>query len=161
MSERHRLPSRPATLPMPRRRLTRVEFAQLMLDQEGRCAACREKLRADLIVDEHLTPLDQLGSNDLSNRALYCTACARTKTEHDQAEIRHSRRLRGEAGQQRTRELRKQRPWTQAPTFLTNRDGPLKRKMNGQVVRRPTRRRRLRLVRTFSRRARLRITPCP
>lgn len=30
--------------------LTRVEFAQLMLGQGGRCASCQEKLRADLIV---------------------------------------------------------------------------------------------------------------
>lgn len=135
--------------PVPRRRLTRVEFAQLMLDQDGRCASCREKLRADLIVDEHLTPLDQLGSNDLSNRALYCTACARDKTEDDQAEIRHGRRLRGESGQRRRREVRQVKPWTQPRTFLTNRDGPLKRRMNGQVVRRPKRRRKLRPVRAF------------
>lgn len=143
------LPKRPSTLPVPRRRLTRVEFAHLMLDQEGRCAACRQKLRADLIVDEHLVPLDQLGTNELSNRALYCTACARNKTEDDQAEIRHGRRIRGEAGQKRTRALRKEKPWTQQRTFSTNRDGPLKRKMNGQVVRRPARRRKLRPVRSF------------
>lgn len=142
---------RAPALPVPRKRLTRVEFAQLMLDQEGRCARCREKLRADLIVDEHLTPLDQLGSNDLSNRALYCTQCARAKTEDDLAEIRHGRRVRGEAGQKRTRALRKLKPWTQPRTFPTNRDGPLKRKMNGQVVRRPTRRRKLRPVRAFPR----------
>lgn len=144
---------RETVLPVPRRRLTRVEFAQLMLDQEGRCAACREKLRADLIVDEHLTPLDQLGTNDLSNRALFCTACARAKTEDDLADIRHGRRVRGETGQKRTRALRKLKPWTQPRTFPTNRDGPLKRKMNGQVVRRPSRRRRLRPVHTFSRTA--------
>ena len=143
------LPTRQPSLPIPRRRLTRVEFAQLMLEQEGRCAACREKLRADLIVDEHLTPLDQLGTNDLSNRALYCTSCARAKTDGDQADIRHGRRVRGETGQKRTRALRKLKPWTQPRTFPTNRDGPLKRKMNGQVVRRPVRRRKLRPVRTF------------
>ena len=149
MTDRISLPKRAPALPIARRRLSRVEFAQLMLDQEGRCAACREKLRADLIVDEHLVPLDQLGTNDLSNRALYCTACARSKTEDDQAEIRHGRRVRGETGQKRTRALRKLRPWTQPRTFPTNRDGPLKRKMNGQVVRRPTRKRKLRSVRTF------------
>ena len=143
-------PQRAPALPVPRRRLTRVEFAQLMLDQDGRCAACREKLRADLIVDEHLTPLDQLGTNDLSNRALYCTACARAKTEGDQANIRHGRRVRGESGQKRTREKRRLKPWTQPRTFPTNRDGPLKRKMNGQVVRRSRSRPSLRPVRTFS-----------
>ena len=150
MTDRLRPHQRPAALPVPRRRLTRVEFAQLMLDQDGRCAACREKLRADLIVDEHLVPLDQLGTNDLSNRALYCTACARAKTDGDQADIRHGRRVRGETGQKRTREQRRLKPWTQPRTFPTNRDGPLKRKMNGQVVRRSRSRPSLRRVRTFS-----------
>ena len=64
MRDRVLPPQRPPALPIPRRKLTRVEFAQLMLDQDGRCAACREKLRADLIVDEHLVPLDQLGTTD-------------------------------------------------------------------------------------------------
>ena len=152
MRDRLLPPQRPPALPIARRKLTRVEFAQLMLDQDGRCAACREKLRADLIVDEHLVPLDQLGTNDLSNRALYCTACARAKTDGDLADIRHGRRVRGEAGQKRTRALRKLKPWTQPRTFPTNRDGPLKRKMNGQVVRRPAKRRKLRLARSFARR---------
>lgn len=133
----------------PRRRLTRVEFAQLMLDQDGRCAVCRRKLQADLIVDEHLTPLAFLGSNDLSNRALFCTACARDKTESDLAEIRHSRRIRGEIGQQYRRAQRRLKPWTQPRSFPTNRDGPLKRRMDGRVVRRSRRRRRLRIVRSF------------
>ena len=146
-----RVPQPTPVPPLARRKLTRIEFAQLMLDQNGRCAACQEKLRADLIVDEHLTALDHGGSNDLSNRALYCTACARAKTDGDQADIRHGRRVRGESGQKRTREQRRLKPWTQPRTFPTNRDGPLKRKMNGQVVRRPSRRRKLRPVRTFQR----------
>lgn len=150
MTDRIGLPPRTPALPVTRRRLSRVEFAQLMLDQDGRCARCRQKLRADLIVDEHLVPLDQLGTNDLSNRALLCTPCARAKTEDDLAEIRHGRRLRGETGQKRTRAVRRLKPWTQPRTFSTNRDGPLKRKMNGQVVRRPTRRPKLRPTRTFS-----------
>ena len=146
-----RLPQPAPVAPIPRRKLSRIEFAQLMLDQEGRCAACREKLRADLIVDEHLTALDHGGSNDLSNRALYCTACARAKTEDDLADSLHGRRVRGEIGQKYRRRMRELKPWTQPPTFPTNRGGPLKRKINGQVVRRPTRRRRLRPVRSFAR----------
>lgn len=146
-----RIQSRKPVLPNARRKLSRVEFAQLMLEQEGRCLACREKLRAELIVDEHLTPLAHGGSNDLSNRALYCTSCARTKTEDDIADIVHGRRVRGEIGQKHRRRMRQLKPWTQQPTFLTNRDGPLKRRMNGQVVRRPRRRRKLRLVRRFGR----------
>ena len=147
-------PRVPQTTPVPplaRRKLTRIEFAQLMLDQNGRCAACQEKLRADLIVDEHLTALDHGGSNDLSNRALYCAACARAKTEDDLAESLHGRRVRGEIGQKYRRKMRQLKPWTQPPTFPTNRDGPLKRKINGQVVRRPKRRPQSRLVRVFNR----------
>lgn len=144
-----RLPQLTPVAPLPRRKLTRVEFAQLMLDQEGRCASCREKLRADLIVDEHLTALDHGGTNELSNRALYCTACARSKTDDDLAISLHGRRVRGEIGQKYRRKMRELKPWTQPPTFPTNRGGPLKRKMNGQVVRRTTKRRRLRPVRCF------------
>ncbi len=145
-------PSPPKALaarPQQRRRLTRVEFAQLMLEQGGRCAACRRKLQAHLIVDEHLTPLDLMGSNDLSNRALLCTTCARGKTDDDLANIRHGRRVRGETGQKRRRANRKLKPWTQPRTFLTNRDGPLKRRMNGQVVRRSQHPTKLRPVRCF------------
>jgi hypothetical protein len=145
-----RLPTITPVQPLARRKLSRVEFAQLMLDQEGRCAACRDKLRADLIIDEHLVALDHGGTNDLSNRALYCTACARSKTEDDLAISLHGRRVRGEIGQKYRRQMRKLKPWTQAPTFPTNRDGPLKRKMNGQVVKRSTRRRKLRPVRCFN-----------
>jgi 5-methylcytosine-specific restriction endonuclease McrA len=144
-----RLPQPSLPKPVARRKLTRVEFAQLMLDQNGRCAACRRKLRADLIVDEHLTPLAFLGSNDLSNRALFCTACARDKTESDMADVRHGRRLRGETGQRRRRENKKLKPWARTRTFLTNRDGPLKRRMDGRVVRRRAKRRALRAVRCF------------
>ena len=144
-----RIPAAKPVQPIARRKLTRVEFAQLMLDQDGRCAACRDKLRADLIVDEHLVALDHGGTNDLSNRSLYCTPCARSKTEDDLAISLHGRRVRGEIGQKYRRQMRKLKPWTQPPTFPTNRDGPLKRKMNGQVVKRTTRRRKLRPVRCF------------
>ena len=112
-----RISTRKPVLPQTRRKLTRVEFAQLMLEQEGRCLACREKLRAELIVDEHLTPLAHGGSNDLSNRALYCTSCARTKTEDDIADIVHGRRVRGEIGQQHRRRMRRLKPWTAATDF--------------------------------------------
>lgn len=134
-----------------RRKLSRIEFAQLMLAQDGRCPACGERLRADQIIDEHIVPLSQGGSNDLSNRALFCTGCAREKTLDDQAASFHGRRVRGESGQQKRRELRRTKPWTQQRTFPTNRDGPWKRKMNGQVVRRSRRKRRLRRVFSFQR----------
>jgi hypothetical protein len=128
-------------VPEPRRRLSRIEFAQLMLAQEGRCLACGDRLRADEIIDEHLVPLDLGGPNDIDNRALFCLGCAREKTIDDSAASVHGRRVRGEIGQKRRRELRKLKPWSQPRTFPTNRDGRWKRRMSGQVVRRRRRRR--------------------
>jgi hypothetical protein len=112
-----------------------------MLDQNGRCRACGEKLKADQIIDEHLTPLDQSGSNDMENRALFCTGCAREKTQDDWSTSLHNRKVRGEAGQKRRRQIRRACPTRVQRTFPTNRDGPWKKKMNGRVVRRPRRRR--------------------
>ena len=66
-----------------RKPLTRLQFARLALDQEGKCAKCGERLDFDRprqIVDEHLHPLADGGTNDLSNRALYCVDCAKGKT---------------------------------------------------------------------------------
>src|ERR1700754_4721633 len=110
MASRLPPPDTKPVLPEPRRRLSRIEFAELMLEQNGRCQSCGEKLKADQIIDEHLVPLDQLGSNDLENRALFCTGCAREKTQDDWAASLHGRKVRGEAGQKRRRELRRTRP---------------------------------------------------
>lgn len=87
--------------PEERKPLTRKQFAELLLRQEGRCGCgCGERLQADQIVDEHLVPLDCLGSNDISNRALYRKACAQRKTdEEDKPRSAKGRRLREEAGQ--------------------------------------------------------------
>lgn len=146
---RPRTGQREPARPQPRRRLSRVEFARLILEQDGRCVRCRQKLQPHLIIDEHITPLDFLGSNELENRALFCTTCARAKTEADMGEILHARRVRGEIGQKYRRCARAERPWTQPRTFLTNRDGPLKRRMDGRVVRR---RRKLSVRRAVARR---------
>jgi hypothetical protein len=89
-------------LPQPQKRkpLTRREFATLILAQEGRCGCgCGKKLQADRIIDEHLTPLDSLGSNALENRALYDRDCAKRKTKTDRAARDKGRRIRGEVGQ--------------------------------------------------------------
>jgi 5-methylcytosine-specific restriction endonuclease McrA len=131
--------SREPVLPRKRRKLTRVEFARLMLDQEGRCARCGLRLIPEAIIDEHLTALDHGGTNDLSNRALYCLDCARDKTASDFAATLHGRRIRGEAGQTYRRKRRAQGDWVR-PSFATNRDGPWKKRMDGSVVRRRPRR---------------------
>lgn len=129
------IPSGEPVLPERRRRLSRREFAQLMLDQSGRCWHCGEKLMAEGIVDEHLVPLEQGGSNQLANRALFCWSCARHKTEKDIAATNRGRRIRGEAGQKKRRDRRRQ-GLPERPTFATNRDGKWKKKIGGRVVRR-------------------------
>lgn len=65
-----------------RKPLSRLEFARLALEQDGKCACCSEKLdfRPRQIIDEHLHPLADGGSNEMENRALYCVGCAKAKT---------------------------------------------------------------------------------
>lgn len=125
--------------PLKRRRLSRRDFAELILRQEGRCACCAERLTADRIVDEHVVPLDLGGGNDLSNRALFCSGCARIKTANDVARSAHGRRVRGETGQKK-RQARRRAGLLRQRSFQTNRDMPWKRKMTGEIVRRPPRR---------------------
>ncbi len=129
-----KIASAPAA-PERRKPLTRQAFAALILEQMGRCHVCKARLKADAIVDEHLVPLDQGGSNDMSNRALLCRSCADAKSAKERAALAKGRRLRAETGQQRRRAMR--RIGRKPPSFLTNRDAPFKRKLNGEVVRRP------------------------
>lgn len=88
-----------STLPKPEKRkpLTRLQFATLILKQEGRCGCgCGKKLAADRIIDEHLVALDFLGSNDLSNRSLWDRDCSKAKTARDLAAAAKGKRIRGE-----------------------------------------------------------------
>ena len=89
----------PNALPLPEKRkpLTRKQFAELLLRQNGRCGcSCGKKLRADRIIDEHLVALDFLGGNDLSNRSLWDTDCSKAKTARDLAASAKGKRIRGE-----------------------------------------------------------------
>lgn len=66
-----------------RKPLTRREFGLLLVRQDCRCECCGGKLdfsREKQVVDEHLMPLAEGGSNDLDNRAFYCVDCAKEKT---------------------------------------------------------------------------------
>lgn len=86
-------------LPIPEKRkpLTRVQFATLILSQEGRCGCgCGKKLQADRIIDEHLVALDFLGSNSLENRSLWDADCSKAKTARDLAASAKGKRLRRE-----------------------------------------------------------------
>lgn len=92
-----------STLPKPEKRkpLTRLQFATLILQQEGRCGCgCGKKLKPDQIIDEHIQALDFLGSNDLSNRSLWDRDCSKAKTARDLSEAAKGKRIRGERGSQ-------------------------------------------------------------
>jgi len=85
------------TLPKPEKRkpLTRVQFATLILAQDGRCGCgCGKKLQADRIIDEHLVALDFLGSNSLDNRSLWDRDCSKAKTARDLSAAAKGKRIR-------------------------------------------------------------------
>lgn len=99
--------------PEKRKPLTRRQFAELVLRQEGRCGCgCGKKLRADRIIDEHLQALDHLGSNDLSNRSLWDRDCSKAKNKSDAKATAKGRRLRGEVGARPKRKIpQRANPW--------------------------------------------------
>lgn len=99
-----------------RKPLTAKQRAQLALDQGGLCGCgCGVKLdhAREGTIDEHLQPLELLGSNDLSNRALYRLPCAKLKTKDDVKAIWKAKRLAGETGTTRKKKpiLRPANPW--------------------------------------------------
>jgi hypothetical protein len=142
-----------ALLPKPEKRkpLTRVQFATLILKQEGRCGcSCGKKLQADRIIDEHVVALDFLGSNDLTNRSLWDKDCSKAKTARDLAAAAKGKRIRGETGNGPRRKIQS-RPFPEAPPLgeefaRTSRDGSkilsagfrrsatMKRTVSGKVV---------------------------
>jgi 5-methylcytosine-specific restriction endonuclease McrA len=68
---------------IPRKPLTRSQLAELVLAQMGKCKACGNRLdfaKKGQVIDEHLTPLAEGGTNETDNRALYCKPCATAKT---------------------------------------------------------------------------------
>ena len=95
-----------------RKPLTRAEFGQLMIDQEGKCACpCGEKLQplGEGVIDEHRIALALGGTNDLSNRELWRKPCAASKTARkDAPAIAKAKRI--EARENGTRRERKPIP---------------------------------------------------
>jgi 5-methylcytosine-specific restriction endonuclease McrA len=115
------------TLPKPEKRkpLTRVQFATLILAQNGHCGCgCGKKLQADKIIDEHLVALDFLGGNALENRSLWDRDCSKAKTARDLAASAKGKRLRQETGNGRKQPIRSR-------GFSTT----LRRKMDGTTER--------------------------
>lgn len=86
-----------------RKPLTKKQRAMLALRQNGLCGCgCGVKLDhpGEGTIDEHLNPLGLTGTNDLENRALFRTPCARAKTDDlDMPRIVKAKRQGMEKGQ--------------------------------------------------------------
>lgn len=81
-----------------RKPLTRAQLAQLVLDQQGKCAECGSKLnfsKPRQVVDEHRVPLFSGGTNDTDNRELRCKPCATEKTIGEAPDRAKVRRIEG------------------------------------------------------------------
>lgn len=120
----------------PRKNLTRAEFAQLMLDQDGLCGCgCGVKMDAmrEGIVDEHMIPLAAGGTNALPNRRLLRKPCAQRKTdEDDKPRIKKARHQAGGAGSQTAKRAKRGKGSIASRGF----DKRLRKKMDGTVERR-------------------------
>ncbi len=86
----------------PRRPLTRAEYLQLCLDQNGKCGCgCGVKLDAlrEKVTDEHRIPRALGGSDAVENRELWRKPCSDKKTaDRDIPAIAKAKRLAGEVG---------------------------------------------------------------
>lgn len=105
-ASRPRMDAGPKLEPTPgentkRKRLTRAERDLILTRQNNLCDKCHETLIWSMIgdtavfgpmIDEHILPLELKGSNDLSNRALYCVPCAKEKTKADLKRIAKAKR---------------------------------------------------------------------
>ncbi len=116
-----------------RKPLTRSQLATLILSQEGRCKACGERLdfaKKGQVVDEHLCPLAEGGTNETENRALYCKPCATAKTIKEAPARAKSKRI-AEGRTQADRRAQRG-PQIKSRGFDTR----YRKKMNGTTVRR-------------------------
>lgn len=90
-----------------RKQLNRMEFAYLALEQGGicgcGCGATLTFLDPRSVTDEHIKPLSMGGTNDLINRSLWTTPCARAKTSGEAPILAKCKRLAGETGVNRKR----------------------------------------------------------
>lgn len=72
--------------PEPRKALGKLDFTRLAVEQSGMCGnLCGRPLvfEPHQIRDEHLVQLAMGGTNELSNRSLWCNACAKLKDALD------------------------------------------------------------------------------
>ena len=124
--------------PIKRKPLSKLEFAKLAVQQEGKCAKCGVKLKFEphQIRDEHVVSLFGGGTNDLSNRQLWCNECVKPKNAEDAARHAKIKRLRGETGNGRKKKI-PSRPFPKSdrPSGLSKHPN-FKRTIGGKVVQR-------------------------
>jgi hypothetical protein len=110
-----------------RENLNRMEFAYLAVEQGGLCGNCEAPLTfltPRSVRDEHIEPLWCGGTNELSNRQLWCLTCAKAKDKREAPKRAKARRLNGETGQKKRRDERKakgKRPLIQSNPKLPSR----------------------------------------
>lgn len=90
--------TREDVLPVKRKPLTKLEFARLAVEQNGKCAKCGAKLvfKPHQIRDEHLISLFGGGGNELENRQLWCVPCTKPKDAEDTTRHAKIKRIRGQ-----------------------------------------------------------------
>ena len=116
--------------PTERKRLTAAERATLLERQDHDCPTCGASLVWAVVdgkpvygpmIDEHIIPLELGGSNDLSNRELWCVPCAKAKTRADRKAIAKVARIRRrEAGEERPKQKIRSRGFTRDPLHWKN-----------------------------------------
>jgi hypothetical protein len=120
-----------------RKPLTRSQLATLILEQEGRCKSCGNRLdfaRPKQVVDEHLCPVfstpEGVDPNRTENRALFCKPCADEKTKGEAPMRAKVRRIEGGKTQADRRAQRG--PTMQSRGFSKD----YRKRMNGTVEKR-------------------------
>jgi 5-methylcytosine-specific restriction endonuclease McrA len=65
--------------------LTKMQFGQLLIEQDGKCATCKEPLvfKARHIREEHIHQRSMGGKHELRNISLTCIKCAIKKDKAD------------------------------------------------------------------------------
>lgn len=116
-----------------RRPLTRSQIAELTLRQMGKCLRCGKRLdfvTKGAVIDEHLRPLADGGTNETSNRAFFCKPCATPKTAKEARDRGKSKRI----AEGRTQADRRQRAKAEGRhRQIQSRGFAGSRKFNGEV----------------------------
>jgi len=115
--------------PEERKPLTRKQYAELYLRQDGRCTQCNQRLEIKggeqvTIRDEHVAPLWRGGGNELSNRELWCLPCTKPKDAAEATDRAKGKRVRDK--------------YIGAPVKQQRPQSKFKKKVNGTVVWRET-----------------------